>query len=283
MTIAQLKAFHAVATESSIQRAAESLHISQPAVSIQIKAIEQDCKNKLFRRDGHEFKLTSSGQALFGATGRLFRAYKDAKDILASAYGGMSGTLVLGADGPHVALDLVSRFQAENPNVRVEMILANADTTWENLLNLRVDAAIMAGAIDDPRVKKRDICHQSMVALLRHDHTLAGERQISMTTLAGHDLIFRESGSSTQQKIDSTLRALGLQEQARLEIGSREGMIEAVKRGMGVGFVYEKEVPSDDHLTFIPITDMRSTNTDQLLCLKAQLTNTFVKSLFHIA
>lgn len=195
----------------------------------------------------------------------------------------MSGTLVLGADGPHVALDLVSRFQAENPDVRVEMMLANADTTWENLLNLRVDAVIMAGARDDPRVKKRDICRQSMVALLRHDHNLAGKRHISMATLASHDLIFRESGSSTQQKINSTLQALGLHVQAKLEIGSREGVIEAVKRGMGVGFVYEKEVPTDDRLTFIPVTDMKAINTDQLLCMKAQLTNTFVKSLFRIA
>ncbi len=283
MTFAQLKAFHAVATEGSIQKAAERLFITQPAVSIQLKAIEQHRQISLFRRNGHALKLTASGQALFEATSRLFRAQRDANDILTSGPKGVSGTLVLGADGPHVALDLVSKFRVDNPNIKVEMMLANADTTWDNLINLRVDAAIMAGSPDDPRVEKCDICRQNMVALLRNDHELAGEREVSMETLAGHDLIFRESGSSTQQKVNAAFQSLGLRVQAKLEIGSREGVTEAVKRGMGLGFVYENESPSDDRLAHIPITDMKAANTDRLLCMKAQLTNTFVKSLFRIA
>jgi len=283
VTIAQLKAFHAVATEGSIQKAANFLNITQPAVSIQIKALEQGSKVDLFRRNGHELRLSTNGQALFEATSRLLRAQRDANDILTSTSDGMSGTLVLGADGPHVALDLVSKFQEQNPNVWVELILANADTTWENLQKLRVDAVIMAGARDDPSVVRRDIGHQSMVALVRHDHALAEEREVSMATLTSHDLIFRESGSSTQRKVSSALQALGLLEQPRLEISSREGVIEAVKRGMGVGFVYENEAPSDGRLISIPITDMRAVNTDQVLCMKAQQTNTFVKMLFNLA
>jgi len=282
MTIAQLKSFHAVALEGSIQKAAARLHITQPAVSIQIKALEQGRQISLFRRNGHVFRLTSSGQALFEATGRLFRAQRDANDILTSASGEMSGTLVLGADGPHVALELVARFRTQNPNVRIEMILANAETTWENLLSLRIDAAIMAGSPDDPRIETCGICKQNMVALLRNDHDLAGEREVSMETLAGCKLIFREGGSSTQQKINSAWQALGLHVQANLEIGSREGVIEAVKRGMGIGFVYENEVPSDNRLSHVPITDMKAANTDQLVCMKAQLTNNFIKSLFRI-
>ncbi len=283
MTLAQLKAFHAVATEGSIQKAAERLRITQPAVSIQIKALEQGRKVNLFRRNGHALQLTSKGQALFEAASRLFRAQKDAEDILTSAYDGMSGTLVLGADGPHVALDLVARFQAENPSVRVEMMLGNSETTWDNLLNLRVDAAVMAGAQEDPRVIRRDLCHQNMVALLRCDHDLAGERDVTMAKLAGQDLVFRETGSGTQQKIDTALLGLDQYTRPRLEIGSREGMIEAVRRGMGIGFVYENEVPPDAQLMVIPITDMKAVNTDQLLCMKDQMTNALVKSLFDMA
>ncbi|NRB19585.1 MAG: LysR family transcriptional regulator [Rhodobacteraceae bacterium] len=283
MTIAQLKAFHAVATEGSIQKAAELLKLTQPAVSIQIKALEQGRQVNLFRRNGHDLRLSPNGQALFEATSRLLRAQRDANDILTSAAGGMSGTLVLGADGPHVALDLVAKFRQQNPNVRVELRLANADTTWDNLLQLRVDAAVMAGARPDANVIRHDICRQSMVALLRRDHRLAGEQELTMATLAGHDLIFRETGSSTQQKVNAALRDLGMLEQPKLEVSSREGVIEAVKRGMGIGFAYENEAPCDGRLTAIPITNMTAINTDQLLCLKAQMSNPFVKSLFSLA
>ena len=115
------------------------------------KPWKKKLEKQLFRRNGHLLELTEDGILLFESTTRLFRAEEEANLILSSS-ADFKGTLVLGADGPHVALDLVEKFRTRNPGVRIEVVLANAEDTWKNLLNLKVDAAVLAGSPDDNKV-----------------------------------------------------------------------------------------------------------------------------------
>ena len=283
MSYAQLKAFHALALEGSLHKAAERLSLTQPAVSIHIKTLERDNAKSLFRRAGHRLQLTEDGAALFEATQRLFRAERDARLILAAPQGQARGSLLLGADGPHVALDLIARFQARTPGIQVQAVLANAEETWANLLELKVDAAVLAGSPDDPRVVKQVLARQGLVALLPRSHALARKRRLRLEQLADQPLIFRESGSSTQRRLAEGLLAQRLSVQPALILGSREAVFEAVVRGLGIGFAYDREVGCDPRLSAVPIEGFDAANIDHLACLKAQRHAPAVTALFDCA
>lgn len=280
MSYAQLKAFNAVAIEGSFQKAADSLYLTQPAVSVQIKTLEAESGKQLFRRNGHALQLTRDGEALFDSTNRMFRAERDAKSILSSSLHQFRGTLVVGADGPHIALDLIAAFQKRQPAVRVEAVLANAEVTWSNLLGLKVDVAVLAGSPDDPRVSKRPVAVQGLVALLPRGHGLAGRKDVTLERLCAFPLIFREAGSSTQRKLDSALLAEGLSAAPSLVLGSREAVCEAVVRGLGVGFVYDREVGQDPRCFGVKIRGLEKANIDEIACLKGQRSNPNVDVLF---
>ena len=279
MSYAQLKSFHAVAIEKTIQKACKRLHLTQPAVSIQIKTLEEETGKSLFRRNGHLLEVTADGALLFESTTRLFRAEEEANLILSSK-SGYKGTLVLGADGPHVALDLVEKFRANHPDVKIEVVLANAEATWNNLLNLKVDAAVLAGSPDDDKVYKQTLVRQSLVALVPNNHALAKKTQLDLKELSEHPLIFREAGSSTQSKVEQAFQSIDLKVVPAVILGSREAVFEAVIRGIGIGFVFDREPGLDSRYKAIRISGFEDVNIDKLACLRDQMKNTFVSALF---
>ncbi len=282
MTYAQLRAFHAVAVVGSFQKAAERLRLTQPAISIQVRNLEQENATNLFRRGGQEVSLTEDGQALFALTVRMFGAEADARLLLSGGAGGPAHALHLGADGPHVALDLISALQRVAPDARVRVSLANADQTWAKLHALEVDAAIMANARPDRRHAAEVICRQSLMALVQGGHALSGRDSIALEELADGPLIFRESGSNTQRIIERGFAAQGIAVTPFLVLESREAVKEAVMSGLGIGFLFDREVGRDPRCAGIRIRGFENTNTDMLICLKEQRSNPMVDALFGV-
>lgn len=281
MSYAQLKAFHAVAQEGSIQKASERIHLTQPAVSIQIKRLETDHGKRLFRRSGHTFQLTRDGQLLFETTRRMFRAEEDSKLILSNSNNQFRGNLIVGADGPHVALDIIESFRIKHPDIRIEVVLDNAQVTWRKLIDLEVDVAILAGSPVHPGVSKVSVSRQKPVALMSSDHPLSNKKEVRLETLAEYPVIFRERGSYTQAIIESALVEKKIRIQPVMTLGSREAVVEAVVRGLGTGFIFEREVGQDQRHCSIPIHTINKTNTDELVCLNEQRENPFVDALFR--
>lgn len=283
MTFAQLKAFHAVALERSFHRAGERLRLTQPAVSIQVRNLEKASARTLFRRRGHSVALTEEGQALFTITRRLFAAEGAAQQLLRGDDQGPRPTLHLGADGPHVALDLIAAARSLAPDLRFRVTLANAEATWESLLALEVDAAVMAQVKSDPRVKGTALVTQDLLALIPRDHALAARRKVSLAQLAEHPLVLREQGSNTQRLVDDAFAAQGLTVEAAVAMGSREGVKEAVARGLGIGFLFAREAGQDQRYTTAQVTSLEGSNKDVLLCLKDQRQNPLIDTLFAAA
>ena len=283
MTYAQLKAFHAVALERNFHRAAERLFLTQPAVSIQVRNLERDSGRTLFRRGGHAVDLTEAGRALFAVTSQMFDAEASARQLLSDRDYALGRTLHLGADGPHVALDLIAALQRNAPDIRFRVSMANAEDTWENLLSLKVDAAVMANAKSDRRVLAETISKQSLMALVPAGHDLFGRKRVSLETLAACSLVFREQGSNTQRIVDEAFAARRLQVSAALVMGSREGVREAVVRGLGIGFVFDRELGQDPRCGSVRIAGFKDSNADMLLCLKEQRQSPLVAALFKAA
>lgn len=283
MAYAQLRAFHAVADAGGFHKAAERLRLTQPAVSIQVRSLERESGLVLFRRKGRTVELTEDGRALLACTREMFRAEANALRILASAGGGSRGTLAIGADGPHVVLDVVAAFERANPDVRVKVVLANAEQTWGGLRQLRFDAAILADPPDDPGVVRSVIARQSLMALVPRRHPLAGRKAVKLDEVVAYPLIFREAGSNTQRTLEAALAKGRHSVTPRLTLGSREAVREAVMRRLGVGFLFDREVGRDPRCAAVGIEGLERSHADTLVCLKDQRRSPLIAALFAAA
>lgn len=283
MTYAQLKAFHALAQERNFHRAAERLHLTQPAISIQIRNLERDSSRLLFRRNGHTVGLTEEGRKLLELTSQIFEAESSARRLLSVSGHEFHRTIHLGADGPHLALDLIAAVGQRDPGIRFKVLLANAETSWDNLLSLKVDAVVMANAKSDSRVIAQTISKQSLMALIPVAHELSDRDSVTLEELASCALVFREYGSNTQRIIDDAFAALHIHVNAELTMGSREGVREAVVRGMGIGFIFDRELPQDARCTAARVVGFEDSNADMLICMKDQRLNPLVSLMFDSA
>ena len=281
-THVQLRAFHAVAIERNFHRAAERLRLTQPAISIQIKNLETESSVVLFRRDGHSVSLTEAGHSLFEITNRMFAAEGEVRELLNSDIeAGFTRTIHLGADGPHAALDLIAKVVTKHPDIRFRVTMANAGQTWENLISLDVDAAVMVTTQEHKNVVTQKISTQDLVALVPSKFELIKDNnQITLEQLAPYPLIFREAGSNTQKMLDEAFMERNIRINPALVMGSREAVKEAVSRGLGIGFVFTKEQGHDPGYSAVPVKGFKGSNTDNLVTLKDQRKNPLVRLLF---
>ena len=152
MRYSQLRAFHAVARERSFSAAAARLGITQPAVSIQVRELEQGYGLALFERCGGDVALSAAGSGLFELTSQMFQAEARAREFLNASRELETGSLTLAADGPHVALQVVALFHRRYPGVELAVSLGNARVVRNQVLERQVDAAVLANPPDEARL-----------------------------------------------------------------------------------------------------------------------------------
>ena len=283
MRYAQLRAFDAVARARSFSRAAQMLGVSQPAISLQVAALERAYRLDLILRSGSQLTLTADGEALFVLTRQMFTAEAEIADLLESTEKLQRGHLRLGADGPHLALDLVALFRQRHPQITLELVLGNATQTWNAVLQSVVDIAIIANPPSDQRVARQALVTQDMMVLMPQGHAFAGHRQVSLSDLADQPVIFREHGSNTQRLLEAALKKAGLALAPVLTVGSREAMIEAVSRGIGIGFIFNREQNEDPRSLTRPLRELRGANRNMLVYLKPRRRRRSVQALLDVA
>jgi len=279
----QLRAFHTVAREGSFSRAAEALHVTQPAVTLHVQALEETYGLSLFNRARGGATLTGDGEQLFELTTRMFAEEAEIAEYL----GGMSalrqGHLNIAADGPHVALDIVAEYRARHPGVDVRMKLGNAHETLEDVMHQRVDAGVLANPPDDARLHIVDVLRQNMVCVVAAAHPWAARSDIALADLDGQPVILRESGSNTRSILEAALKERGIEIDPVMELGSREAVREACAHGLGFGFMQEREAAGDARVSALPIRDLRGTNLVTLVCLKRHAKRRTIDALIKVA
>ena len=284
MTYSQLRAFHAVARTGSFSRAADELHISQPAVSLQIKALERDYQIELFTRNGRrDTRLSSDGEGLYQLTRGMFSAEAEISEFLTKSERLDRGTLNLGADGPHVALDLLVHFRRKYPGVEINIVLGNARTTWNAVMSGEVDAAVLANPPRDKRVLRRDLGTQDMMALIPAAYPMAARKTVSLKNLEKVPVIYREAGSNTQRLLVKALTREKVSLQPSLTLGSREAVRHAVLCSLGVGFIFSREVDQDPRAVAVPIRELTGSSDDKLVCLRNRTRRQVIKALLRTA
>jgi len=283
MRYSQWRAFDAVARELSFSRVAARLGITQPAVTLQVRALESACAMTLFRRHGAQIALTDAGRTLLGLTRRMFAVEDEIREFLTASKALERGSARLVSDGPHPALAFVAAFRRRYPGITLSVAFGNSEVAWAALVADKADAAVIAEPPPDERVRSVLIGQQRLVALLPPTHRLARRRSLRLGDLQDEQLLLREEGSTTRRILERALEAAGTRFRATLELGSREAVREGVAMGLGISFVFEQEGGGDPRAVTVKLADVEASNRDMLVFQRSDAERAVVRAMIAVA
>ncbi len=267
---AQLKAFHAVAVHGSFTRAAQKLFLTQPAVSDQVRKLEERFGVLLFHRNKRSVHLTDLGERLLGISQRLFACEAEAHELLQDSRALHTGSLVLAVDAPVHVLPQIARFCQRYPGIQVKVETGNTDESLARLFSYQADLALLGRDVDDERLHCVPLRRDPMVAFVAHQHPWASRGSISLADLDDMPLVLREPGSVTRQTLEEEMQRAGLRIRPAIQVEGREAAREAVVVGIGVGVVSAAEFGADARVCALPIVDCQRHLTETLVCLSEQ-------------
>jgi aminoethylphosphonate catabolism LysR family transcriptional regulator len=262
----QLKAFHAVAIARSFTEAARVLGVSQPAVSMQVRSLEEAYGVELIQR-GRQIEPTELGRALLESVSPMLALEAEAAEILGRASGLLRGHLRVGADTPFLVLPILAAFRAAHPAVTVSVTLGNSTDVLRDLLDGRSDVAAISDRANDPRLFAIPAARSRQVVLVARTHPWAQRSTVRLRDLHRAPMVMREQGSATRRKFEAEAERAGVEPEVVMELGSREAVQEAVAAGIGVGVVIEAEQGHDARLVAIRIADAAIEHVEFVACL----------------
>ncbi len=257
-TLRQLRVFESAARHLSLTRAAEELHLTPPAVSIQVRQLEGHAGAELFERVGRGLRLTQAGaEVLAHARGILahIRSAEEAIGGLESVERGLLDAAVINA-GDYFFPWLVAAFRRRHPGVRARITVCNRDEVLERLAAHEVDLGVMSHPPTEPGFAATAFAPHPHVIVAAPGHRLASRRAIALETVAREPLLTRESGSATRLALDQAFAEAGLVPRVDMEIASNETIKQAVAAGFGVGFLSAHAVRQElalGRLAVIPV------------------------------
>jgi len=283
MRYVQLRAFHYVAICGGFSRAAEALLLTQPAISDQVRKLEEEYDVLLFNRYKKQVTLTESGERLLDITKRMFDMEEQALGLLSESRALRSGTLRIVADAPHHLLHILARFRQKYPGIRVSLRSGNTESVVTSLYSYEADVGVLGQV---PTSRDFDVVKLNstpIVAFTATDHPLAGSKAVSLKDLASHSLVMRERGSKTREKLEQLAAELEIELQPAVEAEGREAVREIVASGGGVGFVSAAEFGEDSRLVPVVIDGPEILMDEALICLRERSAGKLVRAFFDVA
>lgn len=240
VTFRQLRVFTEVAKHLSFSRAAEALHLTPPAVTMQVKELESHVGLPLFERQGRQVQLTMGGEYFLVYAKRLLSTLKDADNVMARFKRVETGVLTIGllSTAGYFLPALLARFQAEHPGVDVRLdVTRDLTKLLDRLHSNEIDLAVMGRPPREYAMRSEPFAGHPMVFVCPPGHPLLGVGHPPLDALVHHPLVARELGSEVRQALDNFLRDKRLAPRIAMEIPSNETIKAAVMAGLGVGFI----------------------------------------------
>lgn len=239
----KLKVFCIVAETKSFSRASEIIRLTQPAVSLQIQALEEMYGTKLFNRSGCLITLTQAGEMLYKYAKEINTLYTAAEKEIGGVTGLVKGVISVGASstiGNYVLPSVVSDFKRRYPKVGVHIHVGNTKNVIDFLNAGSVDMGLVEGEVNKQKLLVEKLIPDEMVFIMSPYHHLAKKSTVSIMELSKEPLIFREEGSGTRQAIEKYLSKHGISQQhlkISLIMGSTESIKSAVEEGLGTSIL----------------------------------------------
>lgn len=239
MTIRQLRVFASAAKHMSFGKAAEELHLTPPAVSMQIRELEQHVGLPLFERNGRRVALTLTGEYFLVYARKILATLKDAEDAIAKFRGLKSGRLTLGmvSTAKYFLPRLLASFREEHRGIEVRLTVGNREQLVEQMKRNEVDLAVMGRPPQELATRAEPFAAHPHVIVTAPGHPLTRMESASAKTLATYGMIIREPGSGTRAALEQYLRAHAIEPRIEMEMASNETIKQAVMADMGVSFL----------------------------------------------
>jgi DNA-binding transcriptional LysR family regulator len=239
VSLRQLRVFEAVARRSSYTRAAEELHLSQPAVSMQVRQLEDQVGLPLFERVGKGICLTEAGREIYHYSRSINRALLEMEDVVESLKGVSRGRLSVAVVSTvnYFAPRLLAEFHRRYPGIHLTLDVTNHDQIVRQLEINQVDMVLMGTPPGDVDVAAEPFMANPLVVIAPPDHPLVGERKIPLERLASEVFVMREPGSGTRQSLERFLAETGTLIRHGLQMTRNEAIKQAVRSGLGISVV----------------------------------------------
>lgn len=283
MRYIQLRAFHYVAVHGGFSRAAEALHVTQPAISDQVRKFEAEYDVRLFDRQKKQVVLTEKGRALLDITHRLFEVEQRALEFMTEVRSAHTGMLRIMADSTHHMLPVLTQFRAHYPDVFLSIRSGNSEEVTQALYSYDVDIGVLGDVELGPGYETIALNATPIIAFAPAGSVYARRPAIRLDELSVLPLVMREKGSKTRALVEEFAAGIGVTLQARIEVEGREAVREIVSAGGGVGIVSEAEFARNAGLAKIRITDMPLMLEEALVCLRERRESKLIRTFMDLA
>lgn len=239
VTFRQLRLLEAVARNSSFTRASEELHLTQPAVSTQIKQLEQEVGMPLFEQMGKKIYLTEAGKEVYAFSRTIAQQFRDIESVLDDMKGVKRGNLSLSVTSTckYFAPYLLAEFVKSHTGVQVHLEVTNRETLVAELQENIPDMAIMGTPPEHMELTAQAFMQNPLVIIARPDHPLAKVSRIPLSRLVEENFILRERGSGTRNAVERFFEQHGVKLNTSMEMSRNEAIKHAVMAGLGLGIV----------------------------------------------
>ena len=248
MELHQLESFEAVVACGSFTRAAEALHLTQPAVTRQIAALEKELRAPLFDRLGRTVQMTTAGEALHRYAESIVRLAREARQAVFDIESGGTGRIAVGASSTLATYMLPSqlrRFRESHPCVEIAVHTGVSARILGMVRANEADVGLVTGEVHDRVLTATALADYETVVVVPPSHPLAARSSISASELAGSPLILMETGTNLRTYVDGLLNAAGVEEQVTMELDNVEAIKRMIEAELGLSMLPEVSVSAE--------------------------------------
>ena len=258
ITLRQLKVFEAVARHASYTRAAEELHLTQPAVSIQVKSLEEAIGLALFEQFGKQIYLTTAGEEILRYSRGIAAQIDEIGDVVARLKGVSRGSLyvAVATTANYFITHLLAAFHREFPEVSINLSVTNRQALLKQLAENRVDLVVMGEPPPDQGLAGTAFMDNPLVVIAPPDHPLGQRKRIPLKTIAKQPFVVREEGSGTRAAMTRFARRHQIAFTPAMVMTSNEAIKQAVGAGLGLGLVSAHTLELDLYAERLQILDV---------------------------
>ena len=239
----RLQVFQTVARLLSFTKAAEELHMTQPAVTFQVRQLEEQVNTRLFDRTHNRISLTDAGKRVHECAERIFELYAEMDNSVRELTGDISGVLILGASttiAEYMLPVLLGDFKVKYPDITIRLKVANTDGIVSQVENNTIDLGVVEASVNNKNLVVEKCRTDHLVLIVPPGHELAKEEVVPIKRVADYPFICREEGSGTREVMIESMHDAGVSTSDLnivMELGSLEAIKGAVESGMGVSIL----------------------------------------------
>ncbi len=238
-TFRQLRVFNEVAKNLSFVRAAENLHLTPPAITMQVKELEGHVGMPLFERNGKKISLTTAGEYMLVYARKILATIKDAEDAAARLQRAETGVLTIGmvSTAKYFMMRMLAEFRSKHQGVELKLAMGNREQLVQMLQNNEVDIAVMGRPPKELQTRAEPFAAHPHVFVSTPGHPLSKRGRLSVEDLRPYDFIVREPGSGTRVAMEKFFSEARVEPRLQMQLHSNETLKQAVMAGLGLGFV----------------------------------------------